>query len=133
MSDAISSEKISDYINIFLKKQHIYQKIDKIKSYSWYFILFSSFVGITGIYISYKNFYYIKKLNNTFKNNEKTIEDIKKSLNEIKTTLNDIKNSSNKNVYENNIPNSSSFSCEVKLNITNTELEDKQDKQDKQD
>jgi hypothetical protein len=63
MSHAIPSEKITEYINILFKKQNIFQKIDKIKSYTLYFILFSSVIGITGIFISYKICNDIKKIN----------------------------------------------------------------------
>lgn len=88
MSDTISTEKISDYINVLLKKQKIFQKIDTIKYYSWYFILFSSFIGITGIYIGYSNYKHIKKISN---NTEKKMDEIKNSISDIRNALDEMK------------------------------------------
>jgi hypothetical protein len=96
MSDSISTEKISDYINVLLKKQKIFQKIDTIKYYSWYFILFSSFIGITGIYIGYSNYKHIKKISN---NTEKNLDEIKNSISDIRNALDEIKKPSKMDNY----------------------------------
>jgi methyl-accepting chemotaxis protein len=80
MSQAIPSEKITEYINILFKKENIFQKIDKIKSYTLYFILFSSVIGISTIFMNYSN----------FKDNEKSLDEINTSLDEINTSLDEI-------------------------------------------
>ena len=85
MSHAIPSEKINEYINILLKKQNLFQKIDKIKSYTLYFILFSSVIGISTIFMNHSN----------FKDNKKSLDEINTSLDEINTSLYEIKNSLN--------------------------------------
>ena len=104
MSHAIPSEKINEYINILLKKQNIFQKIDKIKSYTLYFILFSSVIGISTIFMNHSN----------FKDNEKSLDEINTSLHEINASLYEIKNSLNEIKNTSTIKNNSSIeSCET--------------------
>lgn len=103
MSDVISSEKITEYVNTLLKKQNIFQKIDKIKSYTLYFILFSSVIGITTIFMNHSN----------FKDNKKSLDEINTSLDEIKNILNENKNTSTTKINKSNISNSSIDSDET--------------------
>lgn len=105
MSDSISTEKISDYINVLFKKHNIFQKIDKFKYYTWSFMLFSSIIGVVNIYINYKNLNIIQNLYNRINENEKCLNQIKAIL--IASSKPESTENNNDDIIKNSISTSS--------------------------
>lgn len=68
----MSDKNLTDALNNIMKKTKFFEKLDKIQFYVGSFVLFSSIIGIAGIFIQYSN----------INNNKKIIDKIELKYNE---------------------------------------------------
>lgn len=74
MSDSNLTEKISETITIAFKKTKIFEKIYKIEIYVGSFIIISSIIGLTNIYINYSTMNKIKRLEEKIESNKNVLK-----------------------------------------------------------
>jgi hypothetical protein len=74
MSDSISTDNISETITNVFKKTELFKKIEKIEFYVGSFVIVSSIIGITSIYMNYCNFNKIENLKEQIKGNENVLK-----------------------------------------------------------
>jgi hypothetical protein len=73
MSDSNLTDKISETITNVFKKTQIFEKTEKIKIYINLFMIISSVIGLTSIYINYNNLSKIKILEEKIKQSENVL------------------------------------------------------------
>lgn len=76
MSDLNLTEKITEAINNVLKKTKIFEKTDKLSFYIKTFVVVSSIIGITNIFINYTNNNNVNNLVKVMSNNKNDLIDI---------------------------------------------------------
>jgi len=74
MSDSNLTDKISETITNVFKKTEIFKKIGKIEIYVSSFVIISSIIGLTSIYINYCNLDKIKNLEEQIKGSENVLK-----------------------------------------------------------
>lgn len=74
MSESNLTDKITESITNIFKKTEVFEKMENMKFYINSFIIISSIIGVTSIYINYCNIDKIKKLEYKIENSEKVLK-----------------------------------------------------------
>lgn len=74
MSDSNLTDKISETITNVFKKTKIFEKMEKIQFYIGSFVIISSIISATSIYINYCNLDKIKRLEEKIQGSEKVLK-----------------------------------------------------------
>lgn len=74
MSDSNLTDKITETITNVFKKTQVFEKVENIKFYINSFVIISSIIGLTSIYINYCNLDRIKTLEETIKGSENVLK-----------------------------------------------------------
>jgi S-adenosylmethionine:tRNA-ribosyltransferase-isomerase (queuine synthetase) len=74
MTESNLTDKIYEAITNVFKKTQVFEKIENIKFYINSFVIISSFIGLTSIYINYSNICKIKKLEDKIKGTENVLK-----------------------------------------------------------
>lgn len=115
MSDSNLTDKISDTITNAFKKTEVFEKIGKIEIYVRSFVIISSIIGVTSIYMNYYNFDKIKRLEEKLEGTENVLK-YNIEINRKQTTI-----SYNKLIEQ--LKNDTSISIDTQQKITEKILE----------
>jgi hypothetical protein len=74
MSESNLTDKISETITNVFKKTEVFEKIERIQIYISSFVIVSSIIGLTGIYLNYYNTDKIKRLEDKLKVTENILK-----------------------------------------------------------
>lgn len=97
MSDSNLTDKVSETITNVFKKTEVFEKMEKIQFYFGSFVIISSIIGITSIYMNYCNSNKIERLKEQIKGSENVLKyniKINRKQNQIiyNKLINEIKN-----------------------------------------